>query len=143
MYGVELYWAVRLSVVDEGLSHREAARRFGIDRRTVKKMLSYSAPRAPAGRSRSGVRSWGASPASSMRSWRRTGIRPCRASSDMRDLRADTLLPHAEMNMRAQDVPHGEIRILNQRLIDNPDRIAAIDIECMERHCDSVFHPDH
>ena len=44
MYGVELYAAVRLAVVDEGLSHREAARRFGIDRRTVKKMLSYSAP---------------------------------------------------------------------------------------------------
>ena len=44
MYGVELYAAVRLAVVDEGLSHREAGRRFGIDRRTVKKMLSYSAP---------------------------------------------------------------------------------------------------
>ena len=44
MYGVELYAAVRLAVVDDGLSHREAARRFGIDRRTVKKMLSYSAP---------------------------------------------------------------------------------------------------
>ena len=44
MYGVEFYAAVRLAVVDEGLSHREAARRFGIDRRTVKKMLSYSAP---------------------------------------------------------------------------------------------------
>ena len=44
MYGVELYAAVRLSVVDEGLSHHEAGRRFGIDRRTVKKMLSYSAP---------------------------------------------------------------------------------------------------
>ena len=36
--------AVRLAVVDEGLSHHEAGRRFGIDRRTVKKMLSYSAP---------------------------------------------------------------------------------------------------
>ena len=44
MYGVELYAAVRLAVVDEGLSHYEAGRRFGIDRRTVKKMLSYSAP---------------------------------------------------------------------------------------------------
>ena len=36
--------AVRLAVVDEGLSHREAGRRFGIDRRTVKMMLNYSAP---------------------------------------------------------------------------------------------------
>ena len=44
MYGVELYAVVRLAVVEEGLSHREAGRRFGIDRRTVKKMLSYSAP---------------------------------------------------------------------------------------------------
>ena len=26
------------------MSHHEAGRRFGIDRRTVKKMLSYSAP---------------------------------------------------------------------------------------------------
>ena len=44
MYGVELYAAVRLAVVDEGLSHHEAGRRFGIDRRTVKKMLSYAPP---------------------------------------------------------------------------------------------------
>ena len=39
MYGVELYAAVRLAVVAEGLSHHEARRRFGIDRWTVKKML--------------------------------------------------------------------------------------------------------
>lgn len=44
MYGVELYRDVRLAVVEEGLSEREAALRFGIDRRTVKKMLRYSAP---------------------------------------------------------------------------------------------------
>jgi len=44
MYGVELYRDVRLAVFDEGLSHREAGRRFGIDRRTVKKMLNYAAP---------------------------------------------------------------------------------------------------
>ena len=42
---MELYVAVRLVVVDEGLSHHQAGRRFGIDRRTVKKMLSYSVPR--------------------------------------------------------------------------------------------------
>ena len=54
MYGVELYAAVRLAVVDEGLRHHEASRRFGIDRRTVKKMLSYSAP--PAYRRRKRVR---------------------------------------------------------------------------------------
>ena len=44
MYGVELYAAVRLAVVEEGLSHRATGRRFGIDPRTVKKMLSYAAP---------------------------------------------------------------------------------------------------
>ena len=44
MYSVELYAAVRLAVVEEGLSHHEAGRRFGIDRCTVKNMLSYSAP---------------------------------------------------------------------------------------------------
>jgi transposase len=44
MYGVELYRDVRLAVVEEGLSERETARRFGIDRRTVKKMLRYPAP---------------------------------------------------------------------------------------------------
>ena len=32
---MELYAAVRLAVVDDGLSHHEAGRRFGIDRRTV------------------------------------------------------------------------------------------------------------
>ncbi len=54
MYGVDLYAAVRLAVVEEGLSHSEAGRRFGIDRRTVKKMLSYSA--APGYRCRKPVR---------------------------------------------------------------------------------------
>ena len=39
MYDVELYAAVRLVVVGEGLSHHEAGRRFGIDRQTVNKML--------------------------------------------------------------------------------------------------------
>ena len=34
MYGVEFYAAVRLAVAEEGLSHHEAGRRFGIDRRT-------------------------------------------------------------------------------------------------------------
>ena len=33
MYGVELYAAVRLAVVDEGLSHHEAGRRPGTNSR--------------------------------------------------------------------------------------------------------------
>jgi len=44
MYRVELYAQVRRSVVVEGLSEREAARRFGLARETVRKMLRYSTP---------------------------------------------------------------------------------------------------
>ena len=44
MKPVELYARVRHAVMIDGLSQREAARRFGIDPRTVKKMLSYSVP---------------------------------------------------------------------------------------------------
>ena len=41
---MELYGRVRHAVMIEGLSQREAARCFGIDPRTVRKMLSYSVP---------------------------------------------------------------------------------------------------
>src|SRR5436190_18168925 len=41
---VELYGRVRYAVQIEGLSRREAARQFGIDPRTVAKMLAFSAP---------------------------------------------------------------------------------------------------
>jgi len=44
MYGVDLYRRVRLACHHEGLSRREAARRFGIDRKTVAKMLVFSTP---------------------------------------------------------------------------------------------------
>ncbi len=44
MKRVELYARVRHAVMIEGLSQREAARRFGVDPRTVRKMLSYSVP---------------------------------------------------------------------------------------------------
>ncbi len=44
MKGVELYGRVRHAVQIEGLSRREAARRFGIDPRTVAKMLLFSVP---------------------------------------------------------------------------------------------------
>ena len=44
MYTVDLYRRVRLACHHEGLSQREAARRFGIDRRTVSKMLLHSEP---------------------------------------------------------------------------------------------------
>lgn len=41
---VELYGRVRFAVQREGLSHREAGRRFGIDPRTVAKMMRFSVP---------------------------------------------------------------------------------------------------
>jgi transposase len=41
---VELYAAVRRAVYVEGISEREASKRFGIARKTVHKMLGYSAP---------------------------------------------------------------------------------------------------
>jgi hypothetical protein len=49
MKGVELYGRVRYAVQIEGLSHRAAARRFGIDPRTVAKRITVklSRPRAP------------------------------------------------------------------------------------------------
>jgi transposase len=44
MKGVELYGRVRHAVRIEGLSRREAAVRFGIDPRTVAKMMAFSVP---------------------------------------------------------------------------------------------------
>jgi len=44
VYQVELYAAVRRAVYVEGISEREASKRFGIARRTVHKMLDYSLP---------------------------------------------------------------------------------------------------
>jgi hypothetical protein len=44
MKNVELYGRVRYAVQIEGLSERAAARRFGIDPRTVSKMMKFSVP---------------------------------------------------------------------------------------------------
>ena len=44
MKGVEIYAQVRFAVQIKGLSRREAARQFGIDPRTVAKMLAFSVP---------------------------------------------------------------------------------------------------
>src|SRR5215470_10558431 len=44
MKSVELYARVRFAVQIEGVSQREAARHFGIDARTVAKMLAFSVP---------------------------------------------------------------------------------------------------
>ena len=44
MYSVELYSRVRRACHVEGMSERTAARRFGIDRKTVAKILKHSVP---------------------------------------------------------------------------------------------------
>jgi len=44
MKNVEIYGPVRYAVQVEGLSKRAAARRFGIDPRTVSKMMTFSVP---------------------------------------------------------------------------------------------------
>ena len=44
MYVVDLYGRVRLAVLAQGISQREASRHFGIDRGTVSKMVAHSAP---------------------------------------------------------------------------------------------------
>jgi hypothetical protein len=44
MKGVELYGRVRHAVRIEGLSEGAAARRFGLDPRTVNKMMKFSVP---------------------------------------------------------------------------------------------------
>src|SRR3712207_9315918 len=44
MFSVELYGRVRHACHVEGLSLREAARRFGLHRNTVRKMLAFSVP---------------------------------------------------------------------------------------------------
>lgn len=44
MYHVDIYSKIRRLVMVDGVSQREAARRFGIDRKSVAKMLAYSVP---------------------------------------------------------------------------------------------------
>ena len=44
MKHVELYGRVRYAVLIQGMSRRKAARVFGVDRRTVDKMLVFSVP---------------------------------------------------------------------------------------------------
>jgi transposase len=44
MFTVELYAKIRRAVMIEGLSRREAAKRFGVHRNTITKMLSFSIP---------------------------------------------------------------------------------------------------
>ena len=45
MFTVELYAKIRRAVMVDGLSRREAAKRFGVHRNTISKMLQYEPPR--------------------------------------------------------------------------------------------------
>jgi transposase len=44
MFTVELYAGIRRAVLVDGLSRREAAKRFGVHRNTITKMLQFSVP---------------------------------------------------------------------------------------------------
>ncbi len=44
MYKVEVYARVRRVVQVDGMSIRQAAREFGLSRKTIRKMLAYSVP---------------------------------------------------------------------------------------------------
>ena len=44
MFAVELYAGIRRAVMVDGLSRREAAKRFGFQRNTISKMLQFSVP---------------------------------------------------------------------------------------------------
>ncbi len=44
MFTVELYAGIRRAVMIDGLSRREAAKRFGVHRNTITKMLEFSVP---------------------------------------------------------------------------------------------------
>jgi transposase len=44
MFTVELYAGIRHAVMVDGLSRREAAKRFGVHRNTITEMLQFSIP---------------------------------------------------------------------------------------------------
>jgi transposase len=44
MFTVELYARIRRAVMVDGLSRRDVAKRFGVRRNTITKMLQFSVP---------------------------------------------------------------------------------------------------
>jgi transposase len=58
MFTVELYAKIRHAVMVDGLSRREAAKRFGVHRNTITKMLSFSVPPGYRRRERPAKMAW-------------------------------------------------------------------------------------
>ena len=76
MFTVELYARIRRAVMVDGLSRREAAKRFGVHRNTIAKMLQFSIPPGYShllGRHGAGVRPTGKSSAEILEMVRRAG----------------------------------------------------------------------
>jgi transposase len=55
VFKVEVYARVRRAVQVDGMSIRQAAREFGLARKTIRKMLAYSVPPGYLGQN---LRSW-------------------------------------------------------------------------------------
>ena len=72
VYKVEVYARVRRAVQVDGMSIRQAAREFGLSRKTIRKMLQFSLPPGYARK----IRNWGPGWASSTRFWRTISRNP-------------------------------------------------------------------
>ncbi len=72
MFTVELYAGIRRAVMVDGLSRREAAKRFDVHRNTISKMLQFSVPPGYRRRERSASKKLGPFMAGSTRFWRTT-----------------------------------------------------------------------
>ena len=59
VYKVEVYARVRRAVQVDGMSIRQAAREFGLARKTIRKMLTYSVPPGYERKKPGNDRSWG------------------------------------------------------------------------------------
>ena len=131
MYRVELYADVRRSVYVEGLSARAAARRFGLARETVRKMLRDRLPPGIGGTSRSGVRSWTPSPGSSIRSSatistvrRSNGTRPrASASAYARSTPSRAATRSSKLRARADAGPARDVRATGASAGRRPGRL--------------------
>jgi hypothetical protein len=73
---VEVYARIRRAVQVDGMSIRQAAREFGLSRKTIRKMLQFSLPPGYARKKPVQRPNWGPGWASSIRSWRTISRNP-------------------------------------------------------------------